>query len=91
MVVVAAIDCGSNSTRLLISEVNNGRLKKLFKTHKVTKTSQGLEDSGRISNDSKKLLFNTLRNYLKIIKDLEVKAKLRTSLKITLQNSIHKV
>ena len=69
MVVVAAIDCGSNSTRLLISEVNNGRLKKLFKTHKVTKTSQGLEDSGRISNDSKKQLFNTLRNYLKIIKD----------------------
>ena len=58
MVVVAAIDCGSNSTRLLISEVNNGRLKKLFKTHKVTKTSQGLEDSGRISNDSKKQLFN---------------------------------
>ena len=50
MVVVAAIDCGSNSTRLLISEVNNGKLKKLFKTHKVTKTSQGLQESGRISN-----------------------------------------
>ena len=32
MVVVAAIDCGSNSTRLLISEVNNGKLKKIFKT-----------------------------------------------------------
>ena len=66
MVVVAAIDCGSNSTRLLISEVNNGKLKKLFKTHKVTKTSQGLQESGRISNDSKKQLFNTLRNYLKL-------------------------
>ena len=71
MVVVAAIDCGSNSTRLLISEVNNGKLKKLFKTHKVTKTSQGLQESGRISNDSKKQLFNTLRNYLKLIKEYE--------------------
>ena len=50
MVVVAAIDCGSNSTRLLISEVNNGRLKKLFNNHKVTKTSQGREDSGCRSN-----------------------------------------
>ena len=66
MVVVAAIDCGSNSTRLLISEVNNGKLKKLFKTHKVTKTSQGLQDSGRISNDSKKQLFNTLRSQVNI-------------------------
>ena len=31
MVVVAGIDCGSNSTRLLVSEVNNGEIKKLYK------------------------------------------------------------
>ena len=34
MVVVAGIDCGSNSTRLLVSEVNNGEIKKLFKRKK---------------------------------------------------------
>ncbi len=45
VVVVAAIDCGSNSTRLLISEVKNGELKKIYKTHNVTKTSEGLEES----------------------------------------------
>ena len=67
VVVVAAIDCGSNSTRLLISEVKNGELNQLYKTHKVTKTSEGLEESGNISLHSKKRLFQTLRTYLKEI------------------------
>ena len=67
MVVVAGIDCGSNSTRLLVSEVNNGEIKKLYKTHNVTKTSEGLEDSNKISLDSKKRLFKVLKGYLKEI------------------------
>ncbi|MFL2647644.1 MAG: hypothetical protein EVA29_03895 [Candidatus Actinomarinales bacterium] len=67
MVVVAGIDCGSNSTRLLVSEVNNGEIKKLYKTHNVTKTSEGLEDSNKISTDSKKRLFKVLRGYLREI------------------------
>ena len=67
VVVVAAIDCGSNSTRLLISEVKNGELKKIYKTHNVTKTREGLEESRDISEDSKKRLFKTLRAYLKEI------------------------
>jgi len=71
VVVVAAIDCGSNSTRLLISEVNNGELKKLYKIHNVTKTSEGLEESKNISEDSKKRLFKTLRTYLKEIEKYE--------------------
>jgi len=71
VVVVAAIDCGSNSTRLLISEVKNGELNKLYKTHKVTKTSEGMQESGNISLDSKKRLFQTLRTYLKEIEKYE--------------------
>jgi len=71
VVVVAAIDCGSNSTRLLISEVRNGELNKLYKTHNVTKTSEGMEESGNISLDSKKRFFQTLRTYLKEIEKYE--------------------
>ncbi len=71
VVVVAGIDCGSNSTRLLISEVNNGEIKKLYKTHNVTKTSEGLEDSKKISIDAKKRLFKVLRDYLKEIEKYE--------------------
>ena len=67
MVKVAAIDCGSNSTRLLIAEVRAGELFPLFKTHKVTKTSEGLESSNEISKDAKNRLIKTLREYLKRI------------------------
>ena len=67
MVKVAAIDCGSNSTRLLIAEVRAGELFPLFKTHKVTKTSAGLELSNEISKDAKNRLIKTLREYLKRI------------------------
>ncbi|MGYP000105844136 len=67
MVKVAAIDCGSNSTRLLIAEARAGELLPLFKTHKVTKTSEGLESSNEISKDAKNRLIKILREYLKRI------------------------
>ena len=67
MVKVAAIDCGSNSTRLLIAEVRAGELFPLFKTHKVTKTSEGLDSSNEISKDAKNRLIKILREYLKRI------------------------
>ena len=67
MVKVAAIDCGSNSTRLLIAEVSSGELVQIFKTHKVTKTSEGLEGSNEISNDAKNRLIKALREYQKKI------------------------
>ena len=67
MVKVAAIDCGSNSTRLLIADVSSGELVSIFKTHKVTKTSEGLEGSNEISNDAKNRLIKALREYQKKI------------------------
>ncbi|MFL2710798.1 MAG: hypothetical protein ACJ0GG_00715 [Candidatus Actinomarina sp.] len=67
MVRVAAIDCGSNSTRLLISNVENGRLENLLKQHEVTKLSENLIKTNRITDDSKKRFFKVLRKYLKII------------------------
>ena len=67
MVKVAAVDCGSNSTRLLIADVSSGELVPIFKTHKVTKTSEGLEGSNEISNDAKNRLIKALREYQKKI------------------------
>ena len=58
VVVVAAIDCGSNSTRLLISEVKNGELKKIYKTHNVTKTVKA-------SRNQKIYLKTQKKDYLK--------------------------
>jgi len=72
VVVAAAIDCGSNSTRLLISEVSDGKIKKLFKTHNVTKTSEGLDNTLIISKESKKRLFRTLKTYINEIEKFKV-------------------
>ena len=72
MVRVAAIDCGSNSTRLLISNVENGRLENLLKQHEVTKLSENLIKTNRIADDSKKRFYKVLRKYLKIIENNKV-------------------
>ena len=72
MVRVAAIDCGSNSTRLLISNVENGRLQNLLKQHEVTKLSENLIQTNEISDDSKKRFYKVLRKYLKIIENNKV-------------------
>ena len=72
MVRVAAIDCGSNSTRLLISNVENGRLETLLKQHEVTKLSENLIQTNEIADDSKKRFYKVLRKYLKIIENNKV-------------------
>ncbi len=72
MVKVAAIDCGSNSTRLLISNVENGRLENLLKQHEVTKLSENLIKTNKIDDDSKKRFYKVLRKYLKIIENNNV-------------------
>ena len=72
MVRVAAIDCGSNSTRLLISNVENGRLQNLLKQHEVTKLSENLIQTNEIADDSKKRFYKVLRKYLKIIENHQV-------------------
>ena len=72
MVKVGAIDCGSNSTRLLISNVENGRLENLLKQHEVTKLSENLIETNKISDYSKKRFYKVLRKYLKIIENNNV-------------------
>ena len=72
MVDVAAIDCGSNSTRLLIANVANGKLEILHKEHQVTRLSDSIDKTNTISDDSKKKFFKVLRKYLKQINKYDV-------------------
>ena len=72
MVEIGALDCGSNSTRLLISTVENGTLENLYKEHQVTRLSDSIDKTGRISDDSKKRFFKVLRKYMRKIEQYEV-------------------
>lgn len=52
MVNYAALDFGSNSTRVLIASVDNGEINKIRKRHIVTKMAEGIPSSGDISENA---------------------------------------
>ena len=72
MVKIAAIDLGSNSTRLLIADILGEEFNILEKSHVVTKMAEGLEENGFITDDSRKRVIKTLKTFLKQIKKHEV-------------------
>ena len=67
MVKLASIDLGSNSTRLLIAEVNDQGLYVLIRMHIVTKMSEKIEQTGEISTEAFKRVNSALRNFKKLL------------------------
>ena len=72
MVAVAAIDCGSNSTRLLIADVQEGKLQNLYKEHVVTRLSDNVDTTHIISEDSLKRFIKVLRKYIRKIEEFDI-------------------
>ena len=73
MVKIAALDLGSNSTRLLIADVSEEKFNTLERAHVVTKMAESLEENGYISDGARKRVIKTLKTFLKQIKKHEVK------------------
>ena len=72
MVKLASIDLGSNSTRLLIAEVNDQGLYVLIRMHIVTKMSEKIEQTGEISTEAFKRVNSALRNFKKLLIENDV-------------------
>ena len=72
MVKLASIDLGSNSTRLLIAEVNDQGLNVLTRMHIVTKMSEKIEQTGVISTEAFKRVNSALRNFKKLLIENDV-------------------
>ncbi len=72
MVKLASIDLGSNSTRLLIAEVNDQGLNVLTRMHVVTKMSENIEQTGEISTEAFKRVNSALRNFKKLLIENDV-------------------
>ena len=51
LMICAAIDIGSNTTRLLVAEPSDGQLKKVMEQRAYTRISKAVDDSGAISPD----------------------------------------
>jgi exopolyphosphatase/guanosine-5'-triphosphate,3'-diphosphate pyrophosphatase len=62
---VAVVDIGTNSTRLLIAEVDRstGAIEELLRRSKVTRLGDGVDAAGSLSEESIARVFDTLTDY----------------------------
>lgn len=61
---IAVVDIGTNSTRLLIADVQDGRVSaELERRTKVTRLGAGVDADGRLRDDAMQRVFDTLDTY----------------------------
>src|SRR5688572_30034082 len=75
MTRVAAVDCGTNSIRLLVADVDqsSGKLVDLDRRMEITRLGEGVDDSGRLSEPALDRTFRVLRRYADVIHGLDAK------------------
>ena len=70
---VAVVDIGTNSTRLLIAAVEDGRVtSELVRESRVTRLGQGVDASGRLADEAMERVFAVLADYRRMIDEHEV-------------------
>ena len=75
---VAVVDIGTNSTRLLVAEVDasDGSVQELARESRVTRLGDGVDASGSLSEEASGRVFATLREYRAQIDSLGCEANL---------------
>jgi len=71
---VAVVDIGSNSTRLLVADVDGGAATQVERRTSVTRLADGVDTSGRLSDDAIGRVERTLADYRKAIEELGAEA-----------------
>ena len=64
---VAVVDLGTNSTRLLVAEVQDGRLRELERLTHVTRLGEGVDASGRLGDAAMDRVLGALARYRELI------------------------
>ena len=65
---VAVVDIGTNSTRLLIAEVGDGRITQTLERHSiVTRLGAGVDSAGHLSHEAMDRVYATLEDYRALI------------------------
>jgi exopolyphosphatase/guanosine-5'-triphosphate,3'-diphosphate pyrophosphatase len=64
---VAAIDCGTNSIRLLVADVADGRLVDVRREMRVVRLGQGVDRTGVLAPDALDRTFAALREYVSLL------------------------
>ena len=64
---IAVVDLGTNSTRLLVAEVRDGRVDELVRRSTVTRLGEGVDGSGRLARAAIERVLTTLAGYRELI------------------------
>jgi exopolyphosphatase / guanosine-5'-triphosphate,3'-diphosphate pyrophosphatase len=64
---VAVVDLGTNTTRLLVADVQDGRLEELEKETTITRLGQGVDATGRLADEAMDRVRGTLDGYRQTI------------------------
>ena len=63
---IAVIDLGTNSTRLLVAQVADGRVNELERRTEVTRLGQGVDSAARLSAAAMKRVFATVESFREV-------------------------
>jgi exopolyphosphatase/guanosine-5'-triphosphate,3'-diphosphate pyrophosphatase len=72
---VAVVDIGTNSTRLLVADVEGGSLTELERASVVTRLGDGVDATGRLRDDAQARVFAVLDRYAAAIDRLGAEAR----------------
>jgi exopolyphosphatase/guanosine-5'-triphosphate,3'-diphosphate pyrophosphatase len=68
---VAVVDLGTNTTRLLVAEVEDGHVEELARRTTVTRLGQEVDANGRLADEAIERVTGVLEDYRRTIEDLE--------------------
>ena len=76
MTRVAAFDCGTNSLRLLVTDLDPGAgtADELVRDMKIVRLGQGVDSTGRIAAASMQRVFAALDDYMDVVREHDVSA-----------------
>jgi exopolyphosphatase/guanosine-5'-triphosphate,3'-diphosphate pyrophosphatase len=64
---IAVVDLGTNSTRLLVADVADGRVESLERRTEVTRLGDGVDSAGRLSAEATARVFETVASFRQAI------------------------
>jgi exopolyphosphatase / guanosine-5'-triphosphate,3'-diphosphate pyrophosphatase len=75
-VIVAGIDCGTNTVKLLVAEIDpgTGRGEELVRQSRVVRLGQGVDATGRLADEALVRVFGAVAEYAAIVAEHDVAA-----------------
>ena len=67
---VAVVDLGTNTTRLLVADVVEGRVRELTRRSTITRLGEGVDAGGKLLDGAMERVFGALADYRRVIDEL---------------------